>query len=103
MGVTAALRPLKRIPPDLAYLVPIKLLLHPLIVYLLLRGLPGLNDIWLYSAVLLATLPTATNVFVLAQQYGVWEERASSAVVVSTLFSIVTVTAFLYAAQNALL
>ena len=103
MGVTAALRPLKRIPPDLAYLVPIKLLLHPLIVYLLLRGLPGLNDIWLYSAVLLATLPAATNVFVLAQQYGVWEEQASSAVVVSTLFSIVTVTAFLYAAQNALL
>ena len=103
MGVAAALRPFKRIPPDLAYLVPIKLLLHPLIVYLLLRGLPELNDIWLYSAVLLATLPAATNVFVLAQQYGVWEEQASSVVVVSTLFSIVTVTAFLYAAQNALL
>ena len=72
-------------------------------MYLLLRGVPGLNNIWLYSAVLLATLPAATNVFVLAQQYGVWEEQASSVVVVSTLFSIVTVTAFLYAAQNALL
>jgi len=101
MGVTAALRPLKRIPFDLSYLIPIKLLIHPLLVYLLLKNLPGLDDVWLYSAVLLASLPTATNVFVLAQQYGVWEERASSAVVISTLFSIVTVTAFLYAAQNA--
>ena len=96
MGVTAALRPLKRIPVELTYLIPVKLLLHPLLVYLLLSRLPGLDPIWLHSAVLLAALPSATNVFVIAQQYSVWEERASSVVVLSTLFSVVSVTGFLY-------
>lgn len=96
MGVTAALRPLKRVPSELVYLIPIKLLLHPLLMYFVLSQLSDLDPIWLYSAVLLAALPTATNVFVLAQQYGVWEERASSAVVLSTALSIVTVTTYLY-------
>lgn len=96
MGVTAALRPLRRIPLELTYLVPIKLLVHPLLMYLLLSRIPELDETWLHVAVLLAALPSATNVFVIAQQYGVWEERASSAVVVSTLLSVLTVTAFLY-------
>ena len=100
MGVTAALRPLKRIPPELAYLIPIKLLLHPLLMYLLLSRLPGLDPTWLHAAVLLAALPSATNVFVIAQQYHVWEERASSIVVVSTLLSVFSVTGYLYLVTN---
>ena len=100
MGVTAALRPLKRIPIELSYLVPIKLVLHPLLMYVLLIQIPELDPVWLYSAVLLAALPSATNVFVIAQQYGIWEERASSAVVVSTGLSIISVTTYLYLATN---
>lgn len=101
MGVTAALRPLKRMPVELTYIVPIKLVLHPLLVYVLLIWLvPDIESLWLYSAVLLATLPTATNVFVIAQQYGVWQERASSAVVVSTVFAMLSVTGFLYLVQS---
>lgn len=103
MGVTAALRPLKRIPGELAWLIPVKLLLHPLLVYLLLFRLPGLEPVWLHSAVLLAALPAATNVFVIAQQYGVWEERASSMVVLSTLMSVVTVTTYLYLISSGLI
>lgn len=100
MGVTAALRPLQRVPVELLYLVPIKLLLHPLLIYLLLDRIASLDSIWLYSAVLLAALPSATNVFVIAQQYQVWEQRASSAVVVSTALSIFTVTTYLYLATT---
>ena len=96
MGVTAALRPLKRVPKELGYLVPMKLLIHPALMYFLLIQIPGLDPLWLHSAVLLAALPSATNVFVIAQQYGIWEERASSAVVISTALSIVTVTTYLY-------
>ena len=36
MGVTAALRPLRRVPFELSYIVPIKLILHPLLTYSLL-------------------------------------------------------------------
>jgi predicted permease len=101
MGVTAALRPLKRLPIELTYIVPVKLVLHPALVYLLLIWLvPDLDPIWLYSAVLLAALPTATNVFVIAQQYGVWQERASSSVIISTLFAMISVTSFLYMVQS---
>jgi malonate transporter len=103
MGVTAALRPLKRVPIELGYLVPIKLFVHPLLIFMLLNQLPGLDQTWIYSAVLLAALPSATNVFVIAQQYNVWEERASSAVVISTALSIITVTVYLYLATNGLL
>ena len=101
MGVTAALRPLKRVPFELTYIVPVKLVIHPTLAYLLLIWLvPDLDPVWLYSAVLLATLPTATNVFVLAQQYGVWQERASSSVVISTLLSMLSVTTFLFMVQS---
>ena len=100
MGVTTAMRPLKRVPIEITYLVPIKLILHPLLMYLLLLNVPDLDAVWLHSAVLLAALPSATNVFVLAQQYGVWEERASSAVVISTGLSILSVTTYLYLANS---
>jgi len=99
MGVTAALRPVKRIPVELSWLLPIKLVIHPLLIHLLLSRIPGINNTWLHSAVLLAALPTAANVFVIAQQYQVWEERASSAVVLSTLFSVLSVTTYLYLTQ----
>lgn len=96
MGVTAALRPLKRVPVELAWLLPVKLVVHPAIVWALVSPLPGVEPLWLHSAMLLAALPTATNVFVIAQDYRVWEERASSVVVTSTALSVVTVTAFLW-------
>ena len=100
LGVSAALRPLKRVPPDLLYLLPIKLVVHPILVYLAVSWIPGISDLWVYSAVLLATLPAATNVFVIAQHYQVWEQRASSAVVLSTVLSVLTVSVFLYLAKN---
>lgn len=103
MGVTAALRPLKRVPPELIYLIPVKLLVHPLLIYLLLSQLQQLDPIWLHSAVLLAALPSATNVFVIAQQYHVWEQRASSVVVISTSLSIITVTTYLYLVKTGIL
>lgn len=99
MGVTAALKPLKRVPVELNYLVPVKLLIHPLLVYFATSWIPGVPQYWVYAAVLLAALPTATNVFVIAQQYQLWEERASSAVVISTLLSTVSVTMIVYLIQ----
>ena len=66
---------------------------------------PGahLNPLWLYSSVLLAALPSATNVFVIAQQFNIWQERASSAVVLSTLGATVTVTLYIYLVKEGLI
>ncbi len=96
MGVTAALRPLKRVPVELGYLVPIKLIVHPLLVLWMLTTWGNFQPIFIQTAVLMAALPAATNVFVIAEQYGIWRERASSAVIVSTIASVFTLTLVLY-------
>ncbi|WP_276118366.1 AEC family transporter [Pararhizobium qamdonense] len=96
MGVTLALRPLKRIPAEIAYIVPAKLILHPVLMYLVLSFVGNFDPVWVQTAVLLAALPTATNVFVIGQQYGVWQERASATILITTVLSVATVTMLLY-------
>jgi predicted permease len=103
MGVTLALRPLKRVPHELLPIALLKLILHPALCYVMLSAIGDFSPVWVYTAVLLAGLPTATNVFVIAQQYGVWVERASASVLLTTLFSVATVTGLLYLIRGGLL
>ncbi len=104
MGVTVALQP----PPnrdaiaDLSIFLPIKLVLHPLIAWFLV-GMVDVDPLWQLTAVLMAALPPATNVFVLATQYQTFVEGASNAVLVGTAVSAVTVTGILYVISTGLL
>ncbi len=100
MGVTLALRPLKRVPPELGAIAMLKLLIHPVLAYVVLSAMGNYDPVWVWSAVLLASLPTATNVFVIAQHYGVWVERASASVLVTTVASVFTVTGLLWLIQS---
>lgn len=103
MGVTLALRPLKRVPHELAPIAFLKLVLHPLVCYVVLSWVGNFSETWLFAAVLLAALPTATNVFVLAQQYHVWVERASASILLTTCISVATVTGLLYLIKGGML
>jgi malonate transporter len=103
MGVTLALRPLKRVPHELAPIALLKLVLHPLVCYVVLSWVGNFSETWLFAAVLLAALPTATNVFVLAQQYHVWVERASASILLTTCISVATVTGLLYLIKGGML
>lgn len=96
MGVTLAMRPVRRVPPALLYLVPIKLVLHPLAMFLALSAMGPFDPVWAYTAILLAALPTATNVFVIASQYGIWSERAATTILATTGLSVLTVSLCLY-------
>jgi predicted permease len=96
MGVTLALRPLKRVPRELGAIALLKLVLHPALCYVMLSLVGNFSPTWVFAAVLLASLPTATNVFVIAQQYHVWVERASASVLLTTVLSVGTVTVLLY-------
>ena len=102
MGVTLALRPLKRVPMELSTIVPMKLLVQPVVAWLLLGVFGDFDPIWVQTAILLACLPTATNVFVMAQQYGVWVERASATVLVTTVLSVGTVTLLVFLLSSGL-
>lgn len=96
LGVTVALRPLTRVPAELPVLLAIKLLLHPALVMTILAVAGAASPDWIATAVLMASLPPAANCFVLASQYGVYIERASSAILVGTVVSVFTVTGVLY-------
>lgn len=103
MGVTLALRPVKRIPAELGYLAGLKLIVLPLSVYLVLSLVGDFDPVWMHTAMLLAALPTATNVFVISQQYGVWQERASASILIITLLSVVTLPIWLYVISSGIL
>jgi len=103
MGVTLALRPLKRMPKELGLIAGLKLVVHPILAYVILSAIGDFEPVWVYAAVLLAALPTATNVFVIAQQYNVWVERASASILVTTFLSVGTVTVLLYLIKTGML
>jgi malonate transporter len=96
LGVTVALRPLQRIPGEVPVLVLIKLVLHPLLVWVVLSAIGDFGQAWTYAAVVMAALPPALNIFVISTQYNVGVERASACVLIGTLASMVTLTAVLY-------
>jgi malonate transporter and related proteins len=79
--------------PGLAF---IKLIVHPLLVWVLLSAIGDFGQTWTYAAVIMAALPPALNIFVISTQYDVGVERASACVLVGTLASMVTLTGFLY-------
>jgi malonate transporter len=96
LGVTVALRPFTRMPWELPGIIAVKLILHPLIVFGLLMALGPFPPQWAAAALLLASLPPALNVFVIARQYDTWIEPASAAVLIGTFVSVVTLTSVMW-------
>ena len=71
-----------------------KLVLHPLAVVLAIIYLP--YEIDPFSAgvmIACASLPVAGNIYIIAQHYGVAPQRVSASILVSTLISVITVSA----------
>ncbi len=100
LGVTVALRPLQKMPWEIPFTTAVKLLLHPILVFLLLSLFGPFQQYWIETAVLMAALPPALNVFVFARQYDIWVEQASSAVLVGTLASVVTLTTVMWLVKS---
>ena len=69
-----------------------KLLVLPVVVYLLGRYVFRLEPLWLTIAVIDACMPAGANVYMIAQRYGVGVGRATNAVVLSTVASVATVS-----------
>jgi malonate transporter len=80
---------------EVAWLVALKLLAHPLVIWLLATHVFFLQPLWAKMAVIEAGLPTAASLFVLAEQYDLCVDRASAVVFASTLISVVTVSVLL--------
>ena len=81
----------------------VKLVLHPVVALLLLAALGPFDPDWVKTAMLMAALPPALNVFVLARQYNAWLEPASASVLIGTLVSVATLTTVMWLVQTGVL
>jgi hypothetical protein len=97
IGLFLAGRPLAADLGEAVWISVLKLVGQPLVCWGLIQTVFPMDPFWSASAVLLAALPTGALTFVVAQQYGVHVERTSSAILVSTVLSVVTVSAVLAA------
>ena len=78
-----------------AAMVVFKLFVHPAAVWLIADPILGLEPMWTAVAVILAAMPSGLNTFILASKYDIYMARATSAILVSTVVSMVTVAVLL--------
>jgi predicted permease len=76
---------------EIALLTGMKLLIHPLLAFGMLLLIP-LERVWADSLLVLAALPTGSLVFVLSNLYGVYTQRSTGVIIVTTFVSIVTLS-----------
>ncbi len=76
-----------------AWLSFCKLVLHPAAVALSALVIFSVDPAQAGPMIAAAALPVAGNVFILAQHYGVAPQRVSAAILISTIMSVLTVTA----------
>lgn len=73
--------------------VALKLLLHPLIAAAVFYALLSVDPLWAKVAVVGASLPLGATAFVLAQRYKLLEVETSCSAVLSTVLSVLSVSA----------
>ena len=78
---------------EVGLIVATKLLVLPGLTALALFALVPVDPLWAKTGVLMAALPTGAGTFVLAQAYGVYVLRTSSAILWGTVLSVATLTA----------
>ena len=80
---------------EVTWITFFKLIAQPVLVWWLAFHVFEMERFWAVSAILLAALPTGALVFVTAQQNGVYVQRASAGIVMTTVISVITLTALL--------
>lgn len=73
-----------------------KLIIQPLVAWLLAGPILGLSDLWVSAVVMLAALPTGTGPFMLAQYYNADGRIISRVVLLTTVGSLLTLSLFLW-------
>src|SRR5918997_321938 len=95
LGATLASRKVAGGLAEVSYITFMKLVLHPAALFLTTTLLFDVQPLWATAALLGAALPIAANVFIVARQYDVYVARTSSAILVSTAASMISVSALL--------
>ena len=88
---------------DMKFVQPIavitifKLLIHPFLIFCIFYFFPSsISPLWIKVAILCSCLPVAANVFAMAGYYETFVKQTSSAILVTTILSTVSVPIILY-------
>ncbi len=103
LGVTVGMRRFAGIGRELPLVAGMKVFVQPALALLVVGMVPGIDPTWLHVAVMMAALPTASNAFILASQYKAYVEGSSTAVIVTTALSAITIPAIIYFIKTGIL
>ena len=71
--------------------------------FAILTWIGGFEPVWIYTGVMMASLPPAATIYVIATRYNTYILRGSAAILLGTAASVPTVTVVLYLISNGLL
>lgn len=97
MGASLAAYPAGGDTPPALALAFLKLVVHPLVVWLLVGRVLGVEGIWLATAVVVAAMPTGVNVYLFAARYDAAPSVAARTVLLASAASVGTVSLLLVA------
>lgn len=95
MGASLASYPARGHTRPALALASLKLVVHPLLVWLVMGPLLGIEGIWLSTAVVVAAMPSGVNVYLFAARYDAAPEVAARTVLLASGLSVVTVSLLL--------
>ena len=97
LGITLIGQPIRSARAELGIITVLKLVIHPLLMGVVMLTMPGLDVLWIQTAILFACLPVAANVFALSEFYQAYSGRTATSIMLTTLIASLTVPATLYA------
>jgi malonate transporter and related proteins len=93
LGLFLVGKPLSEGIAEVSSMTIIKLLVHPLATWGLAVFLLADQPRWFTICILMAALPTGANIFILVQRYNIYVARTSTAILASTVLSLLTLSA----------
>jgi len=96
MGVSLAGYRVAGAVPEIGMASMLKLVLHPVLVWLLATYVFVVEPLWRDIAILAAAAPAGVNVYMVATRYDAATNHAAATMLVSTLFSVASVAVVLH-------
>lgn len=78
---------------EVSWLTFLKLVVNPLVAWALAQWVFEMDRLWVAATVILSATPVGSTLFVLAQRYDVYVQRTAGVILLSTVLSVITVSA----------
>ena len=96
MGASLAGYPLMGEVAPALWLVPLKLVVHPFLAWIIAVPILGLEGVWVPVVVTLAAMPSGVMPYMFAARYDAAPGVAARSVFLSTISSVVTISILLF-------